>query len=70
MSVTLKSTRDFIEMYEMQDTLTVLECANGYQVSHAVDKDDYNVYVCKTITAAAECVNDIIFGLPINATPT
>ena len=66
MVISLKSTRDFIEMYEMQNVLTVLKCANGYQVSHAVNKDDY---VCKNITAAAECVNDIIFNrTPMNVT--
>jgi hypothetical protein len=69
MAISLKSTRDFIEMYEMQDVLTVLKCANGYQVSHAVAVDDYNIYVCKNINAAAECVNDIIFNrTPMNVT--
>ena len=69
MVISLKSTRDFIEMYEMQNALTVLKCANGYQVSHAVNRDAYNVYVCKNITAAAECVNDIIFNrTPMNVT--
>ena len=38
-------------------------------MSHATSKDDYDVYVCKNITAAAECVNDIIFSrTPMNVT--
>ena len=67
-NTSLKRIRTFIEMYDKQDELTVLECANGYQVSHAVSEDDYNVYICKTLTAAAECVNEIIFELPMNVT--
>ena len=67
-NTSLKRIRTFIEMYDKQDMLTVLECANGYQVSHAVSEDDYNVYICKTLTAAAECVNEIIFELPMNVT--
>jgi hypothetical protein len=37
----------------------------GYQVSHKVGDDDYYIYVCKTLTATAECVNQIIFELPM-----
>jgi len=66
---TIDGIREFIKMYEMQDALTVLKCANGYQVSHATSKDDYDVYVCTNITAAAECVNDIIFNLPMGCHP-
>ena len=69
MSKAIDKIREFIEMYEMQDALTVLKCANGYQVSHAISKDDYDVYVCKNITATAECVNDIIFNLPMGCHP-
>lgn len=69
MSKAIDKIREFIEMYNKQDVLTVLKCANGYQVSHAISEDDYNVYVCKNITAAAECVNDIIFSrTPMNVT--
>ena len=67
--VTIDGIREFVAMYEMQDAITVLKCANGYQVSHAISEDDYNVYVCKNITAAAECVNDIIFNLPMGCHP-
>ena len=76
----LKRMRTFIEMYDMQDVLTVRKCTNdtpadryvlgqvaikGYQVDHKAGEDDYYIYVCKTLTAAAECVNDIIFDLPV-----
>jgi hypothetical protein len=75
----LKRIRTFIEMYNKQDVLTIRECDNdkpgdryllgqvavkGYQVDHKVDEDNY-IYLCKTLTAAAECVNDIIFDLPV-----
>ena len=33
-----------------------------------VDDGDYYIYVCKNIAAAAECVNDIIFDLPMDVT--
>jgi hypothetical protein len=74
----LKRMRTFIEMHNMQDVLTVRKCtddepadryvlgqvaAKGYQVNHKVGEDDYYVYVCKTLRAAAECVNDIIFEI-------
>ena len=62
----LKRTRTFIEMYNMEDVLTVQELDECYQVSHQTGDDDYDIYVCKTLYGAAECVNDIIFGLPIN----
>ena len=83
---TLKRMRTFIEMHNMQDTLTVRKCTDdkpadryvlgkvvgkGYQVNHKVGEDDYYVYVCKTLTAAAECINHIIYKLPMddNVTP-
>ena len=46
MSKAIDKIREFIEMYALHDELTVLKCANGYQVSHATSKDDYDVYVC------------------------
>jgi hypothetical protein len=36
--------------------------AKGYEVTHKVGDDDY-IYMCKTLTAAGECVNDIIFDI-------
>jgi hypothetical protein len=82
----LKRIRTFIEMYDKQDVLTIRECTNdkpadryvlgrvaakGYQVNHKVGEDDYYIYVCKTLRAVAECVNDIIFEIPMGdrATP-
>ena len=75
----LKKIRMFIEMYNKQDVMTVRKCTEdepadryvlgqvitkGYQVDHKIG-DDYYIYVCKTLTSAAECVNDIIFGIPM-----
>jgi hypothetical protein len=76
----LRRMRTFIEMYNMQDTLTVRKCsgdepadryelgqvvAKGYQVDHKVGKDDY-IYLCKTLTAAGECVTKLVFNLPMD----
>ena len=81
---TIDGIREFIEMYDKQDVLTVRECntvqpadryvlgqiaVDGYQVSWKKGEDDYHIYVCRNITAAAECVNDIVFDLPMNVTP-
>ena len=72
--------RTFIEMYNMQDTLTVRKCsddepadryelgqvvAKGYQVDHKVGEDDY-IYICKNLTAAGECVTKLVLNLPID----
>ena len=82
-NTSLKRIRTFIEMYDKQDVITVRKCTNdepadryvdgqvaakGYQVNHKVDDGDYYIYVCKNIAAAAECVNDIIFDLPMDVT--
>ena len=78
--------KTFIGMHGMQYVLSVRKCnknepgdryvdgqvaTKGYEVTHKVGDDDYNVYICKTLTAAGECVNDIIFDLPMGdrATP-
>ena len=80
----LKRIRTFIEMYNKQDVLTIRECDNdkpgdryllgqvavkGYQVDHKVDEDNY-IYLCKTLTAAGECVNRIVFDLPMEDSVT
>ena len=74
----LRRMRTFIAMNDMQDELTVRKCsddepadryelgqvvAKGYQVDHKTGEDDYNIYICKTLTAAGECINDIIFDI-------
>jgi hypothetical protein len=76
----LKRMRTFIEMYNMQDVLTVRKCSDddpadryelgqvvekGYQVELKVGEDDY-IYLCKTLTAAGECVTKLVFNLPID----
>ena len=85
----VKRINTIIEMYGMQDVLTVRRCTNknpadryvggqvvegGYQVNHKVHDNDYNVYVCRTMDSAAQCVNRIIFDRPshdsINVTST
>ena len=73
----LKTMKTFIGMYGMQYVLSVRKCtiddpgdryllgqvaAKGYQVTHKVGEDDY-IYLCKNLTAAGECVNDIIFDI-------
>lgn len=75
----LKRIRTFIEMYDKQDVLTVRKCTDdepgdryllgqvavkGYQVNHKVGEDDY-IYLCKTLTAAGQCVSQIIFNVPM-----
>ena len=82
----LRRMRTFIEMYDMQDILTVRKCtedepadryvggqvaAKGYQVDLKVGEDDYYIYVCKTLTDTADCVNRIVFNLQMedNVTP-
>jgi len=75
----LKRIRMFIEMYNKQDVMTVRKCTEdepadrvmlgqvvtkGYQVRHEVGDADY-IYLCKTLTTAAECVNDIVLGIPM-----
>ena len=65
---TIKRIREFIEMYQMTDVLTISTPPNtspAYEVSHKINKDDYNVYLCKTLIDASCCVNDIIFDLPL-----
>ena len=76
----LKRMRTFIAMNDMQDVLTVRKCSDdepgdryllgqvavkGYQVDHKVGEDDY-IYLCKTLTAAGECVSHIIFNVPMD----
>jgi hypothetical protein len=72
--------RTFIEMYNMQDILTVRKCTDdepgdryllgqvavkGYQVDHKVGEDDY-IYLCKNLIAAGECVTKLVFNLPMD----
>ncbi len=59
-----KSITEFIEMYKMQDVLSVENDEYGCQVYHRINEDDTDCYECKTITDAAHCVNSIIFDLP------
>jgi hypothetical protein len=80
----LKRMKTFIGMYGMQYVLSVRKCtknepgdryllgqvaAKGYQVTHKVGEDDY-IYLCKTLTAAGECVNRIVFDLPMEDSVT
>ena len=80
----LTRMKTFIGMYGMQYVLSVRKCtknepgdryllgqvaAKGYQVTHKVGEDDY-IYLCKTLTAAGECVNRIVFDLPMEDSVT
>ena len=73
----LTRMKTFIGMHGMQYVLSVRKCnknepgdryvdgqvfTKGYEVTHKVGDDDY-IYMCKTLTAAGECVNDIIFDI-------
>ena len=73
----LKRMKTFIGMHGMQYVLSVRKCnknepgdryvdgqvaTKGYEVTHKVGDDDY-IYMCKTLTAAGECVSDIIFDI-------
>jgi len=68
-NTSLKRIRTFIEMYEKQDELQVQLCLDPglsselYVVTHKLNDKDSNEYSCKTLRAAAECVNDIIFDI-------
>ena len=81
----LTRMKTFIGMYGMQYVLSVRKCnknepgdryvdgqvaTKGYEVTHKVGDDDY-IYMCKTLTAAGECVSDIIFDIDMEnrATP-
>ena len=70
----LQRVNDFIKMYDMQDVVSVTKheevpMMSPYQVNHKRGEDDYHVYLCKTLDEAGDCVNRIIFDLPMNATP-
>jgi hypothetical protein len=67
-NTSLKRIREFIGVYHMTDVLSVStppHTSPAYEVSHKTGADDCNIYLCKTLIAAAECVNDIIFDLPM-----
>lgn len=84
-NIIISRINTIIEMYGMEDVITVRECTDdkpadryvggqvvykGYQVNHKIHDNDYNVYVCRTMDSAAQCVNRIIFDLPIDVTST
>ena len=60
-NTSLKRIRTFIEMYDKPITITGSQ--SQWQVNHQTGADDYNIYYCKSLTAVAECVNDIIFKI-------
>jgi hypothetical protein len=72
----LKRMRTFIEMYDMQEEIKVDEYTGfpsdiNYVVTvHGSDQNSTE-YLCKTLHDASDCVNRIIYKLPIgdNATP-
>jgi hypothetical protein len=63
----LKRMRRFIEMYSKQDEIQVEKITgfrdSKYMVTHHLNEEDRNEYLCKTVSAAGECVNDIIFDI-------
>ncbi len=82
--VTIRSTREHIKAYNKQDVITIRACTEedfgdryvggqifkkGYQVNHKVGENDYYIYMCEDVDSVAQCVNEILFDLPINVTP-
>tara|TARA_B100000745_G_scaffold273449_1_gene201849 strand:+ start:369 stop:539 length:171 start_codon:yes stop_codon:yes gene_type:complete len=55
-------------MYDKQETVGV-STVDGKHVVVDFGTDDEIIYVCQTLTDAADCVNHIIFDIPIEATP-
>jgi hypothetical protein len=73
----LKRIRRFIEMYEKQEEIQVEKITGfvnaKYMVTHKLNDEDRNEYLCKTVTAAGQCVNQLIFDIPMTGnqlTPT
>ncbi len=66
--ISLDSIREFIKMYDKQETVGV-STVDGKHVVVDFGTDDEIIYVCQTLTDAADCVNHIIFDIPIEATP-
>jgi hypothetical protein len=82
--VTIRSTREHIAAYHKQDIITIRACTKedcgdryvlgqvadkGYQVNHKVGPDEYYIYICEDVDSVAQCVNEILFDIPINTTP-
>mgnify|MGYP003147766983 CR=1 FL=1 len=64
----LKRIRTFIEMYKMEESIQVGRVTEGrgnYVVTHKLNDKDRNEYLCKTLTDAGHCVNNIIFKVPM-----
>ena len=72
----LKRIRTFIEMYDMQDELQVQLCLDPalsptlYVVTHNLNDEDSNEYLCKTLAAAGQCVSKIIFKVDMSDSTT
>ena len=67
--ISLDSIREFIKMYDKQETVGVASVDGKHLVVNDFGTDNETTYVCQTITDAADCVNHIIFDIPIEATP-
>jgi hypothetical protein len=74
----LKQIRSFIKMYDKniqvdkytQGPIPVVGTEKAkYIVFHRVSDKEKNVYYCNSILETSECVNSIVFDLPMNATP-
>ena len=63
--ISLDSIREFIKMYHMEGTVGVASVDGKLLVVNDFGTDNETTYVCQTLTAAACCVNDIIFDIPI-----
>jgi len=72
-NTSLRRIRTFIEMYDKQNEIQVDEYTNEPIPVEGLDKMKYMVrhkreavYYCKTLTATADCVNRIIFEIPMS----
>jgi len=68
-NTSLRRIRTFIEMYNKEDEIQVEKITgfvnSKYMVTHHLNEEDRNEYLCKTVTDAGHCVSNIIFKVPM-----
>jgi len=65
MSLSLGSIREFIKMYDKQETIGVASVDGKHLVVNDFGTDNETTYVCQSLADAAGCVESIIAGIPI-----
>ena len=66
--ISLDSIREFIKMYDKQETVGVASVDGKHLVVTGFGTDNETTYVCQSLADAASIVKMIIFGVPIIAT--